>query len=113
MKGYLFLRNYSSYEKGKTYTKENVEIEEKELANLVENKTCKIVEFKEEASEVPKKLNMTILEKDFNDVYQKVFAKGVASREEEVAALNTQITELKAQVEELNAKVTELTPKAE
>lgn len=56
---------------------------------------------------------MTILEKDFNDVYQKVFAKGVASREEEAAALKTQITELKAQVEELNAKVTELTPKAE
>lgn len=109
MKGYTFLRNYGSYEKNKTYTKDNVEIEAKELTTLINNKTIKIVEIAEETSEVPKKLNMTVLEKDFNDIYQKVFIKGASSRDEEVVNLTTQNTELIKQVEELTAKIAELT----
>lgn len=113
MKGYTFLRNYGIYQKGKTYSKDNVEIKAAELANLVNNKTCKIVEYSKEVNEVPEKLTMTILEKSFNDVYVKVFEKGATSRDEEVANLNTQITELTAQIAELNTKITELTTKAE
>lgn len=101
MKGYKFLRNYGDYKKDQTYSNESVKIEEKELANLIQNKTIIIVEITEVVNELPKKLNQTILEKEFPEIYQKVFDKGVKSKDEEIVVLNKKVEELTAELEAL------------
>lgn len=97
MKGYQFIRKYGDYSIGKICNEDTFGKEE--LESLVATGTIKEVEIAEGVeSEVPKKLNMTVVKDSFPEVYEKILEKGKKEAD----------AELQKQVEELTAKVTEL-----
>lgn len=106
MENYLFERNYGKYVMGKAYEKDAVKIDPKEIEKLIKNGTISIIKSEDLQGTAVKDINitMTYIKDHHKDVYEKIFTKGVESRE-------TEVSELKKQVEDLTAKVAELEAK--
>lgn len=106
MENYLFERNYGQYVMGKAYIKEAVKIDQKEIDKLIKNGTISVIKADEVQGTAVKEINitMTFIKDHHKDVYDKIFLKGVESKEAEITELQKQVEELTAKVAELEAK---------